>query len=60
MNVHILYTCDDVHFCYLMIHYLQFILRNTAWYSPVYTRTSSLHANYQPACAPDWPNSTYC
>jgi len=53
MTVHILYTCDDVKFVNLMIHYLQFMLRITARYSPVYTKTLSLHADCQPACAPD-------
>jgi len=44
----------------LMIHHLQFILRNSARYFPVSTTTLSLHADCQPACAPDWLNNTYC
>jgi len=43
-----------------MIHYLQFILHNTARYYPVYTKTISLHADCLPACELDWPNNTYC
>ena len=51
MKVHTLYTCDDVQFGYLMIHYLQFMLCNSARYFTVYTKTASLHADCQPAYA---------
>ena len=45
MNVYALYTCDEVQFCTLMIHYLTNVLRNTTLYFTVYNTTSSLHAD---------------
>ena len=45
MNVYALYTCDEVQFSTLMIHYLTQVLRNTTLYFTVYNTTSSLHAD---------------
>ena len=45
MNVYALYTCDEVQFSTLMIHYLTHVLRNIALYFTVYNTTSSLHAD---------------
>jgi len=53
MTVHTLYTCNDVHFANLITYYLMFILCNITRYLLVYTKTSSLHADCQPDCAPD-------
>jgi len=53
MIVHKVYKGDDAHFGNLIIYYLQYMLRNTARYSPLYTQTISLYADCQPACAPD-------